>query len=211
MVFAQRGSPVVRFGSETTSGLAWAPQSLVRIARSVAESGLLGLGVMAAAIAVHRLDGRSTVVVGVPVHHRSSKRTRRVVGPLMELYPLVVDVDTSETHAAMFARVLRSVTALLRRAKPGESPDTPFEVVVNVLTARYGDFAGLAATSEWMRSGHVDPTHQLRVQVFDYESADGHTSMQWELDVNESLSADDAAQRLPPALRSHPRFDHLAS
>jgi hypothetical protein len=44
------------------------------------ELGLLGLGVMAAAIAVHRLDGRSTVVVGVPVHHRSSKRTRRVVG-----------------------------------------------------------------------------------------------------------------------------------
>ena len=115
----------------------------------------------------------------------------------MELYPLVVDVDTSETHAAMFARVLRSVTALLRRAKPGESPDTPFEVVVNVLTARYGDFAGLAATSEWMRSGHVVPTRRLRVQVFDYEGADGHSSMQWELDVNESLSADDTAQRLP--------------
>ncbi len=161
------------------------------------ELGLLGLGVMAASIAVHRLDGRSTVVVGVPVHHRSSKRTRRVVGPLMELYPLTVEVDTSETHAEMFARVLRSVTALLRRAKPGESPDTPFEVVVNVLTARYGDFAGMPATSEWMRSGHVDPTHQLRVQVFDYEGAEGRSSMQWELDVNDSLSADDACERLP--------------
>ena len=115
----------------------------------------------------------------------------------MELYPLTVEVDTSETHAEMFARVLRSVTALLRRAKPGESPDTPFEVVVNVLTARYGDFAGMPATSEWMRSGHVDPTHQLRVQVFDYEGAEGRSSMRWELDVNDSLSADDACERLP--------------
>jgi amino acid adenylation domain-containing protein len=161
------------------------------------ELGLLGLGVMAAAIAVHRLDGRSAVVVGVPVHHRSSKRTRRLVGPLMELYPLTFRVDTAESHVEMFARVLRSVTALLRRAKPGESPDTPFEVVVNVLTARYGDFAGLPATSEWMRSGHVDPTHQIRLQVYDYDGADGQTSMRWELDLNRSASADRAASRLP--------------
>jgi amino acid adenylation domain-containing protein len=161
------------------------------------ELGLLGLGVMAAAIAVHRLDGRSTVVVGVPVHHRSSKRTRRVIGPLMELYPLTVSVDTSESPADMFARVLRSVTTLLRRAKPGESPDTPFEVVVNVLTARYGDFAGMPASSEWMRSGHVDPAHQLRLQLYDYDGADGQASMQWELDVNHSASADGAASRLP--------------
>ena len=161
------------------------------------ELGLLALGVMATSIAVHRLDGRSTVVVGVPVHHRSSKRTRRVIGPLMELYPLTVDVDTSETHADMFARVLRSITTLLRRAKPGESPDTPFEVVVNVLTARYGDFAGMAATSEWMRSGHVDPAHQLRVQVFDYEGLEGRSTMKWELDINQSLSADDSSGRLP--------------
>jgi len=161
------------------------------------ELALLTLGVMGAVITVHRLDGRRSVVVGVPVHHRSSKSTRRLVGPLMELYPLTVDVDTSETHAEMFARVLRSITGLLRRAKPGESPDTPFEIVVNVLTARYGDFAGMPATSEWMRSGHVDPTHLLRVQVFDYEQAPGQSSLQWELDVNGAASVDGALFGLP--------------
>ncbi len=162
------------------------------------ELGLLALGAMAAAIAVHRLDGRSTVVLGVPVHHRSAKSTRRLVGPLMELYPLTVSIDTSETHQEMFARVLGSVTTLLRRAKPGESPDTPFEVVVNVLTARYGDFNGMPATSEWMRSGHVDPSHQLRVQVYDYAAGGaGQSAMRWELDVNRSTSADESAARLP--------------
>jgi amino acid adenylation domain-containing protein len=161
------------------------------------ELALLTLGVMAAAITVHRLDGRRVVVVGVPVHHRSTKTTRRLVGPLMELYPLTVSVDTGETHAEMFARVLRSVTALLRRAKPGESPDTSFEIVVNVLTARYGDFAGMRASSEWMRSGHVDPTHLLRIQIFDYEGASGQASLQWELDVNDAASADGALFGLP--------------
>jgi non-ribosomal peptide synthetase component F len=161
------------------------------------ELALLTLGVMAAAITVHRLDGRPFVVVGVPVHHRSSRTTRRLVGPLMELYPLTVEVDTSESHTEMFARVLRSVTGLLRRAKPGESPDTPFEIVVNVLTARYGDFAGMPAVSEWMRSGHVDPTHLLRIQIFDYEGASGQASLQWELDVNGAASSDGALFGLP--------------
>jgi amino acid adenylation domain-containing protein len=161
------------------------------------ELALLTLGVMASAITVHRLDGRPVVVVGVPVHHRSSRTTRRLVGPLMELYPLTVEVDTSESHTEMFARVLRSVTGLLRRAKPGESPDTPFEIVVNVLTARYGDFAGMPAVSEWMRSGHVDPTHLLRIQIFDYEGASGQASLQWELDVNGAASSDGALFGLP--------------
>ncbi len=54
------------------------------------ELGLLAIGAMSMALAVHRLDGRSAVVVGVPVHHRSSKTSRRMVGPLMELYPMTV-------------------------------------------------------------------------------------------------------------------------
>ena len=164
------------------------------------ELGLLTIGAMSMALAVHRLDGRSAVVVGVPVHHRSSKTSRRIVGPLMELYPMTVRVVPGETHAEMYARVLRSVMTVLRRAKPGESPSTPFEIVLNVLTARFGDFADLPTDSEWMRSGHVDPSHVIRSQLFDY-AAGGRLEisdrLNWELDVNSSLSADDAAKRFP--------------
>ena len=162
------------------------------------ELGLLTISAMATAITLHRLDGRRTLLAGVPVHHRSSRHTRRSFGPMMELYPLVITVEPAETHAEMFARTLRSITDLLRRAKPGESPDAPFEVVLNVLTARYGDFAGLPTTTEWMRSGHVEPNHVLRAQVFDYAAtADGSPGeLHWELDVNESLVPDRSPARL---------------
>ena len=164
------------------------------------ELGLLTIAAMSTAIAVHRLDGRPSVVMGVPVHHRRSRDAKRIVGPLMELYPLTVSIDGDETHRAMFARVLRSITTLLRRARPGESPTTPFEIVLNVLTARYGDFGGIPTTSDWMRSGHVDPSHVIRSQIFDYSAADaatGSPGLRWELDLNESLSVDGAALRLP--------------
>jgi len=158
------------------------------------ELGLLTLSAMATAIALHRLDGRRTVLAGVPVHHRSSRHTRKVVGPVMELYPLAVAVDPDEPFSEMFRRTLRSITELLQRAKPGESPDAPYEVVLNVLTARYGDFAGLPTTTEWMRSGHVEPNHVLRSQVFDYAPDPGSRpagdGLHWELDVNHGLGAD---------------------
>ncbi|MFA9565015.1 MAG: AMP-binding protein, partial [Acidimicrobiales bacterium] len=163
------------------------------------ELGLLAIAATATAIAIHRLDGRTSVILGVPVHHRSSRGAAKLVGPLMELYPLTVSIEDDDTHHTLFTRVLRSIMTLLRRAQPGESPDTTFEVVLNVLTARYGDFAGMATVTEWMRSGHVDPGHVLRSQVFDYSgtAAHGVAGLQWELDLNVSIGDDEAAERFP--------------
>ena len=168
--------------------------------RSISRDlSLLAISAMAAAQTVGRLDGRRTVVLGVPVHHRSSARTRALVGPLMELYPLVVTLDERETNHDLFRRVQRSIVELLRRAKPGESPEGGFEIVLNVFTAEYGHFAGIPTQVEWMRSGHVEPSHAVRFQVF----GDATTStVRWELDVNTQLSTDDAWRRFP---------DHVAA
>ncbi|MEO0494675.1 MAG: AMP-binding protein, partial [Actinomycetota bacterium] len=166
------------------------------------ELSLLTLAAMTTATLVRRLDGRDAVVVGVPVHHRSGPHRNDAIAPMMELYPLTVQVIDGETNAEMFTRVLRSIMGVLRRARPGESPDTPFEVVLNVTTARYQDFAGLPATRAWVRSGHVEPNHVLRFQIFDRyapetvtDDHDGH-ELVWELDVNAGLSADGAHHRL---------------
>ena len=164
------------------------------------ELSLLTLAAMTTASLVRRLDGRSSVIVGVPVHHRTGPHRNRALGPMMELYPLTVHVVDGETNAEMFSRVLRSIMAVLRRARPGESPDTPFEIVLNVTTARYDDFGGFPASREWVRSGHVEPNHVLRVQVFDEyapDAADDGHRLVWELDLNQSLSVDGAHRRLP--------------
>ncbi|MEM9466164.1 MAG: amino acid adenylation domain-containing protein [Actinomycetota bacterium] len=161
------------------------------------EMALLALSAMTTAVLVRRLDGRSSVVVGVPVHHRTGPHRNHALGPMMELYPLTVHTVDGETNAEMFARVLRSIMGVLRRARPGESPDTPFEVVLNVTTARYDDFAGIPASREWIRSGHVEPNHVMRVQIFDqYDPEIGH-ELVWELDLNRGLSVDGSHLRLP--------------
>lgn len=172
--------------SDLMSGLAGPYRTISR------ELGLLGLAASAMAVLLHRSDGRADLTLGIPIHHRSGRDAQRVIGPMMELYPLRVRVASHESGRELFDRIHRDIISVLRTARPGESPDTAFDAVVNVLTARFGRLDEVPTTTTWLRSGHVDPAHALRVQVYDY--GDG---LQIELDVNEGLSADGAHDRLP--------------
>lgn len=156
------------------------------------ELSTLAMAAMGAAIVTSRLEDRDSIVVGVPVHHRSGRTAGDVIGPLMELYPLAIDVDRSETNRDMFSRVLRSIMTMLRRARPGESPDADFEIVLNVLTERFHSFAGMSSRTEWLRPGHVDPNHVIRCHIFDH-SQDGAEGTEWQVDVNAELSLDDSS------------------
>jgi len=147
------------------------------------ELSLIGVLASALAVVLHRLDGRRTLTFGVPLHHRSGPIAPRVIGPLMELYPLTVEMGDDETFAELFGRVQRNLLDTMRQAKPGESPDLPFVGVLNVLTAQFGDFAGLPTVTDWWRSGHVDPAHPIRLHAYDY--GDG---LRAEVDLNDGLS-----------------------
>ena len=123
------------------------------------ELSLVGVLASSLAVVLHRLDGREGLTFGVPLHHRSGPVARRVIGTLMELYPLRVQMSGDESFGELFGRVQRSLMDMMRHARPGESPDLKFDAVLNVTTARFGDFAGMPTATEWKRSGHVDPTH----------------------------------------------------
>ncbi|MEO1064380.1 MAG: amino acid adenylation domain-containing protein [Actinomycetota bacterium] len=160
------------------------------------ELSLLAVVSTAVVELVHRLDGRSEVVLGIPVHQRNDKVAKRVVGPLMELFPLRVVVEHGDTHRSLHRRIARGIMRMLRDAKPGTSPDQDFSIVLNVLAARYGSFAGLPATTSWPRSGHADPDHLIRAQISAYAAHD----LRVELDVNHALGDVDHRRRLPDHL-----------
>nr|MCU0268752.1 amino acid adenylation domain-containing protein [Acidimicrobiales bacterium] len=161
------------------------------------ELTLLAVLVTAAAELVHRTDGASDVRVGVPVHHRSARHARRVIGPLLELFPLDVSIDPADTHLTLHRRVLRGLVDLLGRAAPDTSPEPDFAVVVNVLTARYGSFAGYPTRAEWVPSGAAEPSQLLRIQAHDYQGDD----LCLELDVNEAVGDPTTRSRSATHLR----------
>ncbi|MEM9748021.1 MAG: condensation domain-containing protein, partial [Actinomycetota bacterium] len=165
------------------------------------ELSLLALSITITAVLGHRFENRSSLTVGVPIHHRRTPDARRTVGPLMRLSPVTVEVDADATWREQFSDVLRSLLDVLRSASPDGEPGTDgrFDVVANVTTATYGRFAGLRTERRWMRSGHVEADHVVRHQLFDRADPDNPSihQLDWELDLNTSLSADGTHRALP--------------
>lgn len=135
--------------------------------------------------------GNETVTIGVPIHHRSTKESKKAIGPLVELFPLRVDVAPDDSFASLHSKIGREFFSLLSNAHPGTSPRQDFDVVLNVQTATLGSFGAMAASTSWIHPGHIDPHHQLRVQALDY---DGTGTLELALDINHRAGS--AEQRL---------------
>ena len=65
--------------------------------------------------------------------------------------------------------------------------------MLNVITASAGTFADFDTQIEWIANGHIDAHHAVRVQLHDFS---GSGSINWEIDVNESVVSAAARDRI---------------
>ena len=139
--------------------------------RMVSEDlGWTVLLVTAAAAYLHRVSGEERFAIGLPVHNRREPAARRLIGPLMEVFPVDVAVEPGDTYRDLHRRVGRAVLATLRHAVPGTAPaSSDIEAVVNVIPrAGLGSFGDIPSTTRWIHSGAADPSHLFRLQLTAY-------------------------------------------
>ena len=146
--------------------------------------------VTVAAAYLHRLTGSTEFAIGLPVHNRTTATTRRLIGPLMEVFPVDVSVEADDTFRRLHRRVGRAVLATLRHARPGTAPSTSdCEAIVNVIvSAGPGSFGEIPATAESVHPGASDPNHLFRLQATTYAG-----ELDLLVDLNDA--ATDEAQR----------------
>ena len=125
--------------------------------------------------------GNDRVTIGVPIHHRSTKASKEVIGPLVELFPLELAVGRDDTFTSLHKKIGRAFFSLLSNALPGTSPRQSFDLVLNIHGATLGDFGSIGASTQWIHPGHIDPHHLLRLQALDY---DGRGVLELGLDIN---------------------------
>jgi len=142
---------------------------------------------LATAIAgyLHRLNGAERVTIGMPIHHRTTRGSKTAIGPLVELFPVGIDIDLDDTFATLQERTSGAVFEMLRHAQPGTSPRQNFDVVLNNVAATFGSFGDMPTTTTWIHPGHIDSHHRLRVQALDY---DGSGELQLALDLNHAIA-----------------------
>ncbi len=163
-----------------------------RLAALSPDLSLLALLTTSTAVYLHRIGGADRVCIGVPVHHRRSRDARRTIGPLVELFPVVVEIEAADTFATVHDRARRAVLDTLKHAQPGTAPRQRFDVVLNVHGATFGPFGTVPARSDWIPNGHIDAHHRLRVQALDYT---GDGELEVALDLNHRATTGTSRQR----------------
>ncbi len=152
------------------------------------------------AVLIHRTSGADSFSIGLPLHNRAGAQAQAIIGPAMEVFPVAIEIESSDTFASLHKRISRSAMATIRKAKPGSAPNqVSFETIVNVIP-RGGvtNFGAFRATTSWVHPGAVDPSHLLRVQLTTY--AGGPPRI--ELDVNHAVGTDAERQRVPAHFNS---------
>ncbi|MDC0601774.1 amino acid adenylation domain-containing protein [Aliiglaciecola sp.] len=117
-----------------------------------------------------RLSGQQHVSIGTPVHSRRTEALRKTTGLLISLFPLQVQVEEDETFASLYQKVAKANQNLLINALPGSGDVNiagAFDVVLNYLPSRFGNFAGIPTKTTWHHADCGDRNHLLRLQVQD--------------------------------------------
>ena len=153
------------------------------------------------ALYCHRIAGAERFSIGMPVHNRSKPEARQLIGPTMEVFPVDVEIDPSDTFRSLHKRIGRSILNTLRHAAPGTAPTPDFEAVVNVIPrAEQERFGDTPAVTKWLHSGAIEPSHLLRVQMTGYTAAtashdNGLGGQEFAIDLNDGASTPSHRER----------------
>jgi len=163
--------------------------------------------VTATALWCHRLTGADRFAIGLPVHNRNDAESRGLIGPVMEVFPVDIEIEADDTARTLHKRVGRSIMATLARAVPGTAPAADHEIVVNVIPrADQSSFGPIPAVTTWLHPGAIDGSHLARVQMTAYaaDQEPGASQQGWDfaLDLNDGAADADHRARAPEHLAS---------
>ncbi len=123
---------------------------------------------------IYRLTGQEKMVIGTPTGNRSSTDFKNTPGIFIKMFPLMAEIATDDTFSSFLQKNKSGINEFLKYAQAGISTaelNKKFNVVLNYITASFGEINGHPSVSKWIHSGHADPRHHIRLQVHDFDEA----------------------------------------
>ncbi len=123
---------------------------------------------------LYRITGQQRLTIGTPAHNRTTKEFKETPGLFIELFPMMVDIDPTDSFSSLFQKTRDESLSFLRYAQAGLSSsdlNRRFNVVLNYINASFKDVDGIPAKSEWIHTRHADPGHHMRIQVYDFDAS----------------------------------------
>jgi len=120
-----------------------------------------------------RHTGRPRVVIGVPIHNRTNPKRKNTIGMLVELVPLVIDIDVTDTLETVRKRVASTFAGVMSSGSTGlvdEKLAGRFDVVLNYLQVPALEFDGAQVIPHWLHCDAADPAHAMRLHIWRAEN-----------------------------------------
>jgi amino acid adenylation domain-containing protein/non-ribosomal peptide synthase protein (TIGR01720 family) len=127
---------------------------------------------------LYRVTGNDNLSIGTPSHSRSTPELKKTAGLLINIFPLKVAIEESETFLSLYQKIAAANQNLLINAIPGANSfeqNREFDVLLNYIPSAFGDFAGHPVSTDWVHTGFGDRSHLLRLQVQNFDQADAFT------------------------------------
>lgn len=131
---------------------------------------------------LHKINGEEQLSIGVPFANRSMA-FKQTAGLFMEIHPLQLKISATDSLLELIKKVAATTQEAFAYALPGmgsAESNRAYDVLLNFISCKFGDFGSLPATTEWIHSGFGDKQHKLRLQVHDF-NADNSYSLHFDL------------------------------
>jgi len=135
---------------------------------------------------VARVSGQRQITIGTPAHNRTSLALRQVAGLLVEVFPFGAKLDENETFRSLFTKVAATNLDNMRFAQAGAATaesGRAFNVILNYINVDFPKIEGLSRRVEWLPTGAMDPSHDMRLHVMDM-NADGKLILAFDLNTS---------------------------
>lgn len=137
------------------------------------EFSLYNLFITLFAAYLHRISGNNSITLGSPFHNRPTPAFKETIGVFIEVCPLRVEVNETDTFYTLHRKVMRETMTVLMNALPGTSRaefNRAYSVLLNFVNVTFPPFAGIQPRVEWVHSGYGDRDHALRLQIHDFNA-----------------------------------------
>ena len=125
-------------------------------------------------VTLHRIGGQQLLRLGTPFQARPTPAFRETIGLFIEIGPLQVEIHEADTFTSVGEKVLAELFAGLMNAQAGTSSadlNRSYDVLLNYVNAKFGDFAGLPVETDWIHTGYGDSNHAIRLQITDFDKS----------------------------------------
>jgi amino acid adenylation domain-containing protein len=146
---------------------------------------------------VSKVSGQRHVTIGTPAHNRTTLALRRVPGLFVEVFPFAAELETSETFRSLFGKVASANLENMRFSQAGAvsaESGRAFNVILNYINVAFPEIDGLSRHVEWLPTGAMDPSHDMRLHVMDM-NGDGKPVLAF--DLNSSTFPESVRNTIP--------------